>query len=318
MLRGLLMRQGLLLADLILALLILAVGFGLVLRAFQTDDVATRLASPSAAAAGAEKPNYVRTMPERSTYNVVAATDLFGPAAKTPGAGAAAADTEKPLEVQETTLPLRLFGTVAAYPTDPLGSAIIENGETKVTDVYYLNQTVLDGVILKEIHHKEVRLLNTKTNVLEVLRVDETSRPAVASSSSRPVPFAPGSNRGASGPSRGGTSATRPNQVSINRAELMTELSQLNPAEFYAQLSPQLKKDENGNVIGITSPNIGKIPLAQKYGFKDGDVIQTINGVTIDSEQRVMEVLSRYQNAPTHYVSILRDGKPQTLVFRVE
>jgi type II secretory pathway component PulC len=83
-------------------------------------------------------------------------------------------------------------------------------------------------------------------------------------------------------------------------------------------LSPQLKKDENGNVIGITSPNIGKIPLAQKYGFKDGDVIQTINGVTIDSEQRVMEVLSRYQNAPTHYVSILRDGKPQTLVFRVE
>ncbi len=314
MLRSLLIRQGLLAVDVFLALLILVVGAAIVQRAFETDDAIARIAA-TALSSAAERPNYVRQMPDRSAFESIARTDLFGAAAKT--AGAVEVAEEKPLEVQETTLPLRLFGTVTSGPQDPLASAVIENGQTRVTDVYYLNQTVMDEVILKEILHKEVRLLNKKTNTLEVLRVDETSR-QVAGGGSPGGASVPGGRSVASGSSRSGVRGDRPNQVSINRTELMTELSQLNPTEFYAQLSPQLKRDNNGNVIGITSPNIGKIPLAQKYGFKDGDVIQTINGVTIDSEQRIMEVLARYQNAPTHYVSILRDGKPQTLVFRVE
>ena len=306
MLRGLLIRQGLLIVDVFLAVLILVVGFGMVRRAFETDD-AIRVAGPGVSQPG-ERPSLARTMPERATFESIVETDLFGPAAKTPGA--TAAEPEEVLSVQETTLPLRLFGTVAAYPTDPLGTAVIENEETRLRDVYYLNQAVSDNVILKEIHHKEVRLMNKASNTLEVLRAEEMP----AETAAPPGGFARG---GRAASSRSGV-ASRPNQVMINRSELYNELAQVNPAEFYAQISPQLKKDANGQVIGVTSPNIAKIPLAQKYGFRDGDVIQTINGVTIDSEQRIIEVLTRYQNAPTHYVSILRDGRPQTLVFRVE
>jgi len=84
------------------------------------------------------------------------------------------------------------------------------------------------------------------------------------------------------------------------------------------RITPKIETDDSGDVVGITADNIGQYPLAQKLGFQDGDVLQTINNERIDSREKLMEIFQRYQNAPSFRIGILRNGQPNVLVFDVE
>ena len=91
-----------------------------------------------------------------------------------------------------------------------------------------------------------------------------------------------------------------------------------NYADLVTNVKPELARDANGNVIGVTAPNIGQVPLAQKLGIQDNDVLQTVNNEQIDSEQKILEIVQKYQTATSFRIGIMRDGKPKVITYRLE
>jgi hypothetical protein len=90
-------------------------------------------------------------------------------------------------------------------------------------------------------------------------------------------------------------------------------LDQYKDNPIMKQLGVSVQKDANGNIRGISADNFSSLPLAGMLGFQNGDMIQSINGETIDSEAKMMDLYNRYKDAPSIDVGIVRNGQPQNM-----
>lgn len=322
MLRGLLIRQGLLAADVLLAGVILLLAYSAMQLVLSPSGAVE--AGEGDVRAQVSTADLLREPRARRAYDVILEARLYGDA----GQFASDVAIDEPAAVAEpevqTTLPLTLLGTVASAPDDPLASAVIENQRDRTQGVHFIGDTVIDDVVLAEVHPRRVILSDPRAGTREVLWVDTI----LASQRNNP-PSRGGPAMGRRGPvSRsqvmsgnrddGGRAGNTGNTRTFNRVELGQKLQNLNYAEAYAKLSPHIARDDDGNVLGLTAKNISEFPLAREFGFQDGDVIQKINGVEIKNEQDAFRVVNRFQNSQRHWISILRDGNPQTLVFNLE
>jgi general secretion pathway protein C len=303
MLRGLWIRQGFLVVDLLLTGLLAVVALLVVFRLFSPTT------AEGVADAGPPEvdPVAIGGVAERETYAAVVDSGMFGLA----GTRSAEAPPEPEPTVQEevtdTTLDLALYGTVAASPRDPLGTAIIENrmaASPRRIDTYYVGETIIDQRILYEIYPNYVVLLDKATGQKELLKQDENTEVVTASAAGRPAAAVAVEQEG-------------PNQFKVRKDELVAALSQ-NPQELVQTLNPQPVKDNRGNVIGYTSDNVSGIDVARKIGLQDGDVVQKVNGITIDSPEKISEVAYRFRNLNTFRLSIQRNGRQQMLTLNLE
>jgi type II secretory pathway component PulC len=76
--------------------------------------------------------------------------------------------------------------------------------------------------------------------------------------------------------------------------------------------------DENGKTKGITTDNIENFETAKELGFKNGDVLVSLNNEPVDSKDKAVEVLKKYRNASLFRVGLLRDGQMMYKTFRVK
>ena len=83
-------------------------------------------------------------------------------------------------------------------------------------------------------------------------------------------------------------------------------------------LNPVMAEDDNGNVTGISSDNFASIPLASQIGLQNGDVVNTVNGIKIDSDQKLMEIFTKFKNSNTFRLGVTRNGTPMMLTFDLE
>jgi S1-C subfamily serine protease len=98
----------------------------------------------------------------------------------------------------------------------------------------------------------------------------------------------------------------------------MEEINSYDYSDLMAQLNPQMVEDDKGNITGITSASLSSVPLAKQAGLKDNDVIQAVNGITIDSQEKIGEIATKVGNANTIRLSVLREGKPQMITVKVQ
>lgn len=306
MLRGLVIRQFLVLTDVVLALMIAYLIFLIAFGPSASSGMVSDLPIPQPG----ESQFHVAKVGPRAEYDGIVTGGMFG-------AGAADAPPSAPSEestaLVQTTAPLKLYGTVATHPSDPYATAIIENSSPTATQrvaTYYNGKEVMPNLRLVEVHRRRIILRNEEKNQNEELVMEEPKSAG---------PVNPGDPRLARGGRRdGAVGATNPPHAALNRDQVVEELNQYSYADLVASLNPELYTDENGNVAGITSQNFSSVPLAQRVGLQNGDVVQTVNGVTIDSEEKIGEIAQKFGNANTFRVGILRNGKPQMITFRLE
>ncbi len=93
----------------------------------------------------------------------------------------------------------------------------------------------------------------------------------------------------------------------------MPQLGGPQAMELMAEHRPRLARGPNGKVLGITADNISRIPYANVIGIRDGDIIQSVNGVAIDSLSKPFELVNRFKNRKQFNIRILRNGQPRTL-----
>jgi general secretion pathway protein C len=302
MVRGLLIRQAFILLDLALAAGIVVAAASVGYKLLE-GPVETEPGSASAVELG-DLAQPLQDIPPRSAYDRVVASGLFGDA----GREAQPVAVEEPPpeaegEIEDTELNLRLAGTVALSPTDPFASAFIENLDQRGSAMgYALGQEVVEKVRLEEVYPREVFLLNERHTPAkrQRLRMDD---PAVAPP--------PGSKVPAPGPVASST-----NRVDLNRQEFVQELY-TNYADLVTKVRPEMYRDASGKIAGVTAENISQVPLAGKLGLQDGDVLQTVNNEMIDSEQKILEMVQKYQNSGSFRIGILRNGQPQVITYNL-
>jgi type II secretion system protein C len=234
----------------------------------------------------------------RQEYDSIITAKLFGPAGQMASQAAPAPEPSAPVE--PTNLSLKLCGTAATSPKDIYASAIILNDTNSTIQSYGIGDQVVDQVVLEEIHQKKVILFNKNENRREVLCSDDYE----------------GETAAASQPAEGGKSSSS-EKVTLKKAEVIQELM-TNYADIVTQIKPELYRDANNNVAGITASNLSSVPLAGKLGVKDGDVLQSVNNEAIDSEDKVVELINKYRNANMIRVGILRGGRPVSLTIKLE
>ena len=104
--------------------------------------------------------------------------------------------------------------------------------------------------------------------------------------------------------------------ITLDRADIRRRVE-----EEYARLAStidvEVVKDEKGNIKGVTTANIESIGLASELGFQNGDVLVSINNEPVTSAEAGASIVRKYQNASIFRISILRDGRPQYINYRV-
>lgn len=307
MLKSLLIRQSFLALDFVLAILVAGVAF-LVISKYYEDRGS--VSAGDAFSAGRMAELEFAEVASRSHYEQIMESGLFGDAGRSHRDEEPEEPEPAPIEeVVDHGLPLTLRGTARASESNPYSRALIENTAQRNLDIYSIEDVVLDQIVLEEVGKRRAVLFNRSTNERLILRMDEDDDGgAIPSIQQASRPSAPEPRR------------ERPrasNEIRLARDDVTRELTE-NYASIINQAQPQLHRDESGRVAGLTAENISQLPLADELNLRDGDVIQTVNGIDIDSEERIMEILNRFGNLDTFRVGILRDGQPEMITYRLE
>lgn len=325
MVRSLVIRQIFRLLDIVLAVAVVGAG-AIAVRQFLTPISPMEVDAQLQQNEPIETANLVRTPRDRASYESLVASGLFGAAGRwDPNAEQPPPPEPEtidvPEEIEESTLNLVLKGTIALEPGDPFSVAFIENTEKRDRPrSYLLGHEVVENVFLETVYQREVILLNKRSAPArrERLRMEE-SKPSQAGdrggaqqlAAMRPAPpVRPGA------PPRPSPPDSPIERMTVNRAELMQEV--FDNYATLSRLTPEIAHDEEGNILGLTAQGIGQQPMAQKLGFQENDIVQTINNERIDSEDRILEIMEKYQNATSFRIGILRNGRPHVLTYRIE
>jgi type II secretory pathway component PulC len=77
---------------------------------------------------------------------------------------------------------------------------------------------------------------------------------------------------------------------------------------------------ENGEVKGYTVSKFRQGSQISKLGFREGDVIQRVNGEKVDSSEKAVELHSMIKNqtAADVKIDILRQKKTKTIVLNTQ
>jgi len=307
MLRSLIVRQSLFVLDLVLAALVALVVYQIMTR-FMID---TPIKPITASNVDEYVENYAERIPsvkDRAYYERIISSGIFGAAARNSTNAPPPKEEPKPQEeVSETTLNLKLWGTTVASSDAAWASAIIENRDMRTFQTYFIGEEVVPQVTLKEVRRDSVILHNGAKNRDELLMREVDDKMLTAEQVRRAMPAGP----------QGESSALDASNIVLKKDEFVEDL-RVNYGELVARLKPELVRDDGGKVVGITASNVKDLPLAKKLGLTDNDVIRAINGESIDSEQKILELVNKYRNASTFRIEIERDGRRISKTYRMQ
>lgn len=338
MVRSLVIRQAFRLFDIILTLAVIAVVL-VVIRMFLAP-----LGDPyvdSFDTYDVELASVLKTVGNRRSYDGLVKGGLFGNASDwDPGAAVIEEppdEEEESGEIEETDLGLALRGTVALESGKDFAAALIENVEKREkAKPFKINEDVLENIVLVDIAQREVILLNKRQDphrkerlTMEIHKNLNAGGPSTQSTSETVAqddseererfaggpPFSRGGRRGRGRDSEP-ANASSVQHMTLNHNEIITEV--MENFSSLASITPEVKMDESGQILGLTADNIESQPLAQKLGFRNGDVLQSVNNEEITSRVQLYDIFQRYQSATSFRVGILRDGRPMIMNFQID
>ncbi|MBV8658289.1 MAG: hypothetical protein JO142_10740, partial [Burkholderiales bacterium] len=101
-------------------------------------------------------------------------------------------------------------------------------------------------------------------------------------------------------------------QRTIGRDTLAAGMQHLNVNEWSRGLNDS--PDQQGVVIADASAQ----PLAGPLGLQNGDVLRSVNGVTMSQKSDISNLYGAFSRAPYVNVEVVRNGTRMTLHYRIE
>jgi general secretion pathway protein C len=274
---------------------------------------------PNAENTNVAPPTVINPLSASSSRAIVAPVDidrmvawhLFGEAGATAQAVIEAAtevetDSREGIEdgARETSLQLKLRGIVASTE-DGLGYAIIENANQQAIYMVEDKLPVRGNVVLAKVMPRQVVLDNGGTYELLVLFEESTLGTAEPMSAQTAAP-AVSENID----KRGDDQATR-------LAQSYRQRLYQNPQSLAEVVNVSAVR-ENGALLGYrVSPGKDQEQFAQ-LGFKMGDVVTSVNGVSLDNPTNTMVLFNDMRSAKEAVFELKRDGQALTLSVNLD
>ena len=274
---------------------------------------------PNAENTNVAPPTVINPLSASSSRAIVAPVDidrmvawhLFGEAGATAQAVIEAAtevetDSREGIEdgARQTNLQLKLRGIVASTE-DGLGYAIIENANQQAIYMVEDKLPVRGNVVLAKVMPRQVVLDNGGTYELLVLFEESTFSTAEPMSAQTAAP-AVSENID----KRGDDQATR-------LAQSYRQRLYQNPQSLAEVVNVSAVR-ENGALLGYrVSPGKDQEQFAQ-LGFKMGDVVTSVNGVSLDNPTNTMVLFNDMRSAKEAVFELKRDGQALTLSVNLD
>jgi general secretion pathway protein C len=233
---------------------------------------------------------------------------IFGAKSDESTKGAVQEVAPPPLSVddkpQESSLNLTLAGIVYCDPDPLLSSAIIVNTRLRKPGVYRVGEEVTPEVYVDEIWPFRVILDERGERTFLEWLPDETKKTTQVASMSTPSP-----------PPSTHVPAPVPRTVEVSRDEMTDRLDELLTLQETASIEPY---EENGRVVGLQVSNMGDNALAREMGVRDGDVVQSINGVRVTDRAKALEAMNKAASSSMVRVGMLRNGQRTFMTYRMK
>jgi len=223
------------------------------------------------------------------------------------------AEEEKPADEEETphtTARVQLLGTMVANPAR-FSHAVIMDLDAQTTDYYALGQEVR-GLKIRKILRNPSRVIvfNPETGKLELIDATPGSGQGVKTDLGKaavPPPATPAAQAQtpAAAPALEGVTQKGENEYSITKARMDSSLGNLNDMATQARAIPSFK---NGVSNGFKLFSIKPGSLYGAIGIQNGDVIQRINGLELNSPDKALEMYARLKEAQNVEIEIERHG----------
>lgn len=202
---------------------------------------------------------------------------------------------------KETSIDGELVGTMAS--TDPTESFAMISMDDAVA-VYQVGSQLKEGVdVVAIVRHKVFLRSNGRIECFvhgeqaEQKEEDKEESPSAA----------PAENDGVRKISE--------TEYILSQDEVDKALSNLNALATQARIVPSFK---NGQSNGFRIYSIKPGSLFQKIGIKNGDVIQRINSMDINSPEKALEIYSKLKTEKNLQIDLLRRGSKTTLDYTVQ
>jgi type II secretion system protein C len=236
-------------------------------------------------------------------YDVIVHKNLFG-ASQDAGAPAASAEREPAAEPPAASqeLGLRLIGAIAGAPA--AARAILQDTRSNTTGSYRIGDAVASATVEAIARDAVVLRYQGRPLVLKLRAGAAARQPPMTSEP--PAASTSGPNRPASAEGAVATDSVR--TARPNQAEYVGDLLR------QATIEPCVK---NNQIEGLKISDLDKIPMAQMLGFKDGDIVQSVNGQQLTSKLKAFQVLMKARMQPKVDIRLLRDGKSKSLSFNL-
>jgi general secretion pathway protein C len=203
--------------------------------------------------------------------------------------------------LEETKLKLKLWGTVTGDKDKSY--AVIENTQDKVQNLYRVGDSIQNATLKLIYKSKVVLSVNGKD---EILAMEE-----IKQSSSRRRVVAGGSRV----PRQTGSGGIRRQRVSLRRNMITEAIEDVSKLMTQVKITPKLGED--GQQEGLAMSNIKPNSIFRRMGLRNGDVLQSVDGQTIESVDDALKIYDSLKSADQVSVQILRRGRERTIEYNI-
>lgn len=198
-----------------------------------------------------------------------------------------------------TTLPLELVGTIIhGQPDRSVATIQIRGGEIHPV----MQNEDLEGMAeIKEILRNKVIFRNTRTRKLEYVEIKEDASLKLMTKGGPTV------------------NVSTPEKTSFNfqRSEINQYLENLPRVLQDAKAVPYIAPGSGGEVSGFKLIAIKEGSIYEKLGLKKDDILKGVNGESVDSPQKAMELYQALKNSDQIQLEVTRDGVTTTLNYNL-
>jgi general secretion pathway protein C len=235
-------------------------------------------------------------------YNSITDRNLFAEDGKIPPP--LSADKNAPADESApvlSSLPLTLVGTIVHFNPNMSIATIQSNSGSQILS-FGLEESVFGMAEVKKIERKRVIFLNSNSRRLEYIEIKDEDA----------------FNLAVKAPNVGaveGIQKVGEFDFAIKRSDLTGLTSNLSAILQQARMEPRIGPD--GSVDGFCFSNIQPGTPYEKFGFKIGDCIKSVNGDPINSPGKAMELYNQLRESSFVQLGVERDGRDEKFNYSI-
>jgi general secretion pathway protein C len=211
----------------------------------------------------------------------------------------------------KTGLRLQLLAVMVANEKQ-WSTSLISDLDKQVTDLFMVGQTVKDATIYDIVREPErVIIINNDTHRLEY--IDDTPGTGAAATTAAVTNI--GTSDVPAAAADDGIKKIDDTHRVIKREKLDATLADMNSLATQARIVPSFK---NGQADGFKLFSIQPGSVYSALGIQNGDVIQSINGLEINSPEKALEAYTRLKDAGNFDIVLDRRGSNVTMNYGIQ